>query len=279
MDIIHYFLENNTNINNQNINGETPLILAIKQFEKKDNVINTNTIYKIIELLFVNNINVNICDNSGYSALMYCVKFITNYNEKEIIEIIRLLFKQNANKTIISNDGESCFSIAYNNKKIPVELMTYFINNESNITNHIPISNSNIISTIGDQCKKNNDINEMKKHYFLAIKLGNTNAKNNLFNYYVSINNHHLIKQQEFSFLSRYYCKIYSFALLYKCSFSHERNECSICLEDVDNIVKLPCHSEHKLCANCVTILKQKICPFCRKNFYTIENNFIKTQK
>jgi len=50
-----------------------------------------------------------------------------------------------------------------------------------------------------------------------------------------------------------------------KSNQDYNLNECNICFnENIDNIIMLECN--HIICYNCYNSLKNKICPYCRKN-------------
>lgn len=51
-------------------------------------------------------------------------------------------------------------------------------------------------------------------------------------------------------------------------------NNCPICYSSLENIysIKTPCN--HEFCLNCISKLKETICPICRKNIQ-LKNNYI----
>ena len=108
----------NNNINMKDINGNTPLMIAI---EEKS--------YECINILLLDNyskynVDVNIKDNNGNSPL---VNTMLKFNDSDKIdELIDLLIKRGANKDEINNNKETPLHIAcqYNLHRLILKLIT-----------------------------------------------------------------------------------------------------------------------------------------------------------
>ena len=120
---------------------------------------------------------------------------------------------------------------------------------------------------LGDYFFYYNDFNKMKDCYIGAIKSGNYLAKMKLFCFYSEKNGSKLITQNETILIQNIFKKKAAFVILLKSKYFHIEDECSVCLEDTNNIVRLPCHDEHIICLSCIYKLKSNICPFCRDVF------------
>lgn len=114
------------NINYQDKNGNTILILLYKTHKKSSHNIDTiNKLLKITELLIQNKININLTDNEGNNALMiYC----SNYDD---IRIIQLLIDAGVNLDEQNLLGETALirSCLYEKNN----LSKYLIDNGANI--------------------------------------------------------------------------------------------------------------------------------------------------
>ena len=268
-DVYPLFLNEKNNINCRNKFGETALILAIKNLPKEND--NNNIIYNLISALIRSypNINVNSQDNVGYTALMHCIKMMSKTNEKQANMIIKLLLENNADANILGDDRKNALILALNNETGPLELVQILINKYSEIAMEDVnlLDNGFMLFRLGNFYERMGKINEMKKCYIMAVIMKNDNAKLPLYYHYKSTN-HDLITKDEYNFIIKMFKKEGAFVMVYKSKYFHENGECPICLEDVNNIVKLPCHSAHKICVNCVDLLKKNMCPFCRATFH-----------
>lgn len=271
MDIAHLLINEYT-INNQNLYGDSPLTLLIQQIDPKKN---NNTIYELIHLLIKNNIDTNIQDLDGYTPLMLCVKLLTKQNEYHMKYVLKLLLKNtNTNVNVISNNGEHILTMLVDKTDNFISLIKLLINYNAEIpTTLLPIHLNLLLKLNIAYILSNNPhkFNNIKKHYMTESKNGNRNALESLFYYYDTINRPDLIDKDDYQFIVSSYEKIRSFILLYKSPLHNEFGECGICLEGMSNITSLPCHNEHKICVECIEMLKQKICPFCRELFFIKE--------
>jgi ankyrin repeat protein len=268
-DIYPLFLNKKNNINCRNKFGETALILAIKNLLDADT--NDNTIYDLVDALIKSypNINVNVQDDVGYTALMHSIKLISKTNEKQANAIIKLLLQNNADSNILGDDGKNALMLVLNNETGPLELVQIFVDKYSNnlIDDLNLLDNGIMLFRLGNFYGRFGKIDEMKKCYIMAVMLKNNNAKMPLYNYYRNAN-HDLITKDEYDFIIKTFKYEGAFAMVYKSKYFHESGECPICLEDVNNIVKLPCHITHTICVKCVNLLKKNTCPFCRATFF-----------
>lgn len=269
-DVYPLFLNEKNNINCGNKFGETALILAIKNISK---VNDNNIIYNMVNALIRShpNINVNSRDNVGYTALMHCIKLMSKTNEKQANAIIKLLLENNADPNIVGDDRKNALILALNNETGPLELIQIFIDKYAEIVMEDVnlLDNGLMLFRLGNFYERIGKINEMKKCYIMALILKNDNAKIPLYYYYKSTNQE-LITKDEYNFIVKMFKKEGAFVMVYKSKYFHENGECPICLEDVNNIVKLPCHSAHKICVKCVDLLKKNMCPFCRATFFPL---------
>jgi ankyrin repeat protein len=271
IDVCELFIINGCNINNKNIYGESALILAIKNLQFNmyhDNTENGNIIYRLIEILIKNNADINLPDNKGYTALMHCINLTVPENKRQCNNIINLLLiNSNINITYLGNDGQSAFVLALNNNNIYQENLLIFLGRNSSISLDVNFTDDNLLLKMGDIYKVNGNIDKMKKCYIRAIEMGNSNAKSKLFYYYCENNRPDLITEEESKIIKNIFTRPYAFYILLKSKYFHSIGECSVCLEDVNNIIKLPCHNEHFICLECVYRLRQNVCPFCRSIF------------
>ena len=90
-DILNYLLDNGANVNAQNSDGETPLMLLIQnpEFEKY------NKAYELIDKMFDKGLNVDIQDNKGKNALMHLFNNENKNCQKnaKIVKIVKILME------------------------------------------------------------------------------------------------------------------------------------------------------------------------------------------
>lgn len=263
------------------------------------------TFHNLIILLIKKNSDVNVIDIFGYTPLMYCVRILSQHNKKYIMNIINFLIEKKCDLNNISKDGKTALILVLENQyihdliSIKNKILTTNANNDDKnnddgnnddvnngnditkynvikilLDNNIKIdiqnnfiNNTECLVSLGDYYYVNQNIDKMKECYVAAIKNGNYDAKIKLFNYFCKRNSHHLITKEECDLIKNIFLKKPSFVILVKSKYFHSEGECSVCLEDTNNIVKLPCHDEHIICVDCVYKLKKNICPFCRVIF------------
>lgn len=117
-EISKMLIENGIDVNSQNINGETALMLA----SKKGWYFGTDKIFKI---LMDAGSDINLQDNNGDTALLIAVKYHQDDN-------VRILTKFGADVNLKNNFGETALTIAKkesNNDKIIELLMKANMNN------------------------------------------------------------------------------------------------------------------------------------------------------
>lgn len=264
LDIIYFF--NECNINNKNTDGETALIMAIKNIKDND-MENNNIICQVINILIsYDTININVQDNNGYTALMHCVKIITKQNEKHITIIIQMLLAiQHININMISNNGTNALYMIIHNHRYFMEIITLLIKNGAEIPDNMLLNDGVFLFRLGIGYRKINKSDKVKKYYSIAIQ--DKNMKEKIFLYYRDYVHPSSITKGDFDFINETYKKEHAFILLYKSPLLHETSECPICLEDTNNVCKLLCHHEHKICVKCINVLPKKLCPFCRNPF------------
>jgi len=219
-------------------------------------------------LLNEGNANVNLQDNFGYTPLIHCIKLTSETNTVQSIKITKLLLTYNADINMEDNDKKTAIFFALKNKNVSEETLKLLINKNPKIdfdNNLLSADELNVLAMIYKSCEK---FDEMKKCSAVAIKMGSISAKLNLFNYYCGINKINSISKEEVTQIKNLFKKKASFVILFKSKYFHYAGECPVCFENVNDIVSLPCHSEHKMCTDCVNKLKKNICPFCREFFY-----------
>jgi hypothetical protein len=271
MDVCNIFINNECNINKKNIYGDSALLLAVKNLQLKvynDNTDNENIIYRLVDILLKNNADINLADSKGYTALMHCINLAVPTNKKQCNAIINLLLnKSNIDITYLGNDGKSALFLALGNKNINQEIIKLILDKYSDINFEANFIDENLLVNLGDIYKMHGNIDKMKRCFIRAIELGNSHAKSKLFYYYCEKNRPDLITEEESKIIKNIFTKPYAFFILLKSRYFHNFGECTVCLEDVNNIIKLPCHNEHFMCLECIYRLKQNICPFCRAIF------------
>lgn len=269
-DICDLFIKNELNINNQNIYGENALFFAIEKLqfiEYNDDTKNQFIIYKLIELLINNHIDINLANNKGYNSLMYCILLTSGFNKKQSNNIIQLLLKHNVKINHFSNDGKSALELALNNPHIYFETIKLFLDEEPNTDFINNFTNLDLLVKLGDIYKTCGNIDKMKECFIRAINLDNLQAKIKLFYYYYSSTKPEFITKDESILINNLFKTESAFVILLKSKHFHTIGECFICMEESNNIIKLPCHNNHLICLNCIYKLKKNVCPFCGKKF------------
>src|SRR5690606_12437976 len=118
IEAIKLLIDNGANINLQNKNGKTALMIAVA------NIISHNLLIEKVKLLI--NANVNLQDENGKTALTYAL------NVDSPIEVIRLLINNNANIYLQDIKGNTAliYILLHSNKNNLIEkmklIMKYF---------------------------------------------------------------------------------------------------------------------------------------------------------
>ncbi|AVG46651.1 ankyrin repeat protein [Acanthamoeba polyphaga mimivirus] len=183
IETINLLLDREANINSPNSEGETPLMLVLRNND-------TNKFIEIIELLLNRGACINSVNNNGETPLMIAVNRCSKYS----VEIIELLLKYGADIEYCNNKGVSIlmqalvFAGRYNEYKITDFLINYGANINS-VTNNglnvlmvaciniLDIDNSNIIEYLLDH---GIDVNYTSSSGYTALAYTLLYAYNNI---------------------------------------------------------------------------------------------------
>jgi len=235
-----------------------------------------------------------------------CNIFIYNhypiFKIKTIFDFNGILIKYNDfNKDIIVNELDNLFNelninlkiYYYHDEKFNKNLMLNYniiIFNSVNILNndikHFLYVNKILFIILDDDISNNINmkykylLNGYVKNYIcddiiysnLVYKFIKNNDKtienNNLKNISITFSKN-IINKYNNEFIKSYINNLnfdkYLNKNIIKSNQDYNLNECNICFnENIDNIIMLECN--HIICYNCYNSLKNKICPYCRKN-------------
>jgi len=137
-EIVKVLLDKGVDVNIQDKDGLTPLMIVIKDAKNEENNIyedksnydlDKDIRAKIVRILFRNHANVNAVDNNGQTALMMAVN-------NDNLEMIETLVNNGADVNIQNNKGETPLMYAvcsYGEKNIVKNIVTFLLNNNANV--------------------------------------------------------------------------------------------------------------------------------------------------
>jgi len=105
-DVVKLLIEKGANIDHQNKDGDTALLLSIENSQDGDNDINGDN--DMINFLLENNANIHIKNNNKYDALLMGIRTVNN------TDVVKTIIKKGANINAQDEKGNTPLMLAIN---------------------------------------------------------------------------------------------------------------------------------------------------------------------